>query len=484
MSVPKSAARMDYWREYFGSANANIFDIIEGAIMMAASDYPNEFRIRRDSIAQTLFSCRLIKCSGCDKEELALPVDDNADDDDDDDDDDAGDDDGDEGVKYKSKLTDVDGNWSKESSKVINSSRNDDDDDDEEEEEEEDDDDDHHRRDVEVNEMNHHVSNYSYGDAEALTDEIEEESQMFDEVMRIKEIVDNSPDESTFDICNSLRKLQLMNLSVETLKATEIGKSVNVLRKHASKDVRQIAKVLIEVWKRMVDEWVKATTKVTVSEATPESMNPSVLDEEEGLPSPPLDDLAFLNPHAMSLELSEKFFDGMDDYGNLRKSAESNKNRDNNRKPPVEKQNITKLKEQKPLNGPTMARKEDRDSNVMKQQTGVKPTRPPVANLAPRIKPNDRKLQNPEKPTLQKRPIAHQQRKPWRANEESVQDKLEETKRKLQERYQQAENAKRQRTIQVMELHDLPKQEVQVDRKNQQMRPGNNHNRHWAHGRC
>lgn len=86
----------------------------------------------------------------------------------------------------------------------------------------------------------------------------------------------------------------------------------------------------------MVDEWVKATTKVTgnssifsekyyiiclkffsiflkklrcfelaVSEATPESMNPSVLDEEEGLPSPPLDDLAFLNPHAMSLELSE-----------------------------------------------------------------------------------------------------------------------------------------------------------------------------------
>lgn len=202
MSVPKSAARMDYWREYFGSANANIFDIIEGAIMMAASDYPNEFRIRRDSIAQTLFSCRLIKCSGCDKEELALPVDDNADDDDDDDD--AGDDDGDEGVKYKSKLTDVDGNWSKESSKVINSSRNDDDDD-EEEEEEEDDDDDHHRRDVEVNEMNHHVSNYSYGDAEALTDEIEEESQMFDEVMRIKEIVDNSPDEVFFFITSLIK---------------------------------------------------------------------------------------------------------------------------------------------------------------------------------------------------------------------------------------------------------------------------------------
>lgn len=30
------------------------------------------------------------------------------------------------------------------------------------------------------------------------------------------------------------------------LQATEIGKSVNVVRKHASKDVRDIAKALIE----------------------------------------------------------------------------------------------------------------------------------------------------------------------------------------------------------------------------------------------
>ncbi|KAL4587351.1 hypothetical protein LXL04_000220 [Taraxacum kok-saghyz] len=478
MSVPKSAARMDYWRGYFGSADADIFEIIEGAIMMAASDYPKEFRIRRDGIAQTLFSCRLIKCSGCDKEELALPVHDNADDDDADD----------EGGKYKSKLSDVDGNWSKESRKVIICSRNDDDDDDEDEDD--DDDDNDHHRDVDVNEGNHHVSNYSYGDAEALTDEIEEESQMFDEVMRIKEIVDNSPDESTFDLCNSLRKLKLMNLSVETLKATEIGKSVNVLRKHASKDVRQIARTLIELWKVMVDEWVNATTKVAettmaVSETTPESMNPSVVDEEDGLPSPPLDDLTFLNPHSMPLELSE-FFDGMDDYGNPRKHMEFNKNRNNNGKPTVEKQNITKPKQQKPLNSRTMVRKEDHESNIMKQPTVIKPTRPSVANMAPRIKPNV-KLQNPEKPTLQKRPMAPQQRKPWRADGESVnvQDKLEETKRKLQERYQQAENAKRQRTIQVMELHDIPKQEVQIDRKNhQQMRPGNNHNRNWAHGRC
>ncbi|GJQ97092.1 hypothetical protein Tco_0008231 [Tanacetum coccineum] len=37
-----------------------------------------------------------------------------------------------------------------------------------------------------------------------------------------------------------------------------------------------------------------------------ESRNPYVLDEDEGLPSPPVDDLAFLNPYSMSLDLSKR----------------------------------------------------------------------------------------------------------------------------------------------------------------------------------
>ncbi|XP_076891417.1 putative mediator of RNA polymerase II transcription subunit 26b [Bidens hawaiensis] len=411
-------SKMDYWREYFGGANADIFEIIEGAIMLAASDCPKEFQVRRDSIAQILFSCRLIKCSGCDKHELAFPVVDQEHNDD--------------------HHVDVDDHH-----------------------------DDHDV--VEVNVTNHHVSSYSYEDAEALTDEIEQESQVYGEVMRIKDIVDNSPDESALVLCDSLRKLQLMSLSVETLKATEIGKSVIVLRKHASKDVRQIARSLVEVWKGMVDEWVKATTNITVSENTPDSMNPSVLDEEEGLPSPPLDDLAFLNPHSMSLELSEKFFDGMDDYGNIKKTE----NRYTG-KPQLEKQNASKWKPQKPLNRPT----------VVPKPAVVKPCKPPVVGSTPgrRMNPNmDQKLQNIEKRTLSKSPVTPQQRKPISSGGESDQDKLEVTKRKLQERYQEAENAKRQRTIQVMELQDLPKQDAA--QKHQNMRPGNYHHKYRANGR-
>ena len=55
---------LDEWRKYFGSANSDIFEIIEHAIIVAASDCPKEFRVRRDGIAERLFSCRLTRCVG------------------------------------------------------------------------------------------------------------------------------------------------------------------------------------------------------------------------------------------------------------------------------------------------------------------------------------------------------------------------------------------------------------------------------------
>ncbi|GJW68340.1 hypothetical protein Tco_0122764 [Tanacetum coccineum] len=136
MAALKLGSKMlDYWREYFRSSNGDIFETIEKAIMVAASDYPKEFRIRRDCIAQTLYNCKLIKCIGCDKVELGV----------------IGNDD------QHEQHDDVE---------VYNG------------------DGDHHQ-----------VSDYNYGVVEALTDEIEKESLMFGEVIRIKEIVDKHQDE-------------------------------------------------------------------------------------------------------------------------------------------------------------------------------------------------------------------------------------------------------------------------------------------------
>ncbi|XP_051150534.1 probable mediator of RNA polymerase II transcription subunit 26b isoform X2 [Andrographis paniculata] len=458
---------LDKWREYFRSANSDIFDIIEHAIIVAASDCPYDFKVKRDRIAEVLFACKSRRCFGCDRVELAAP----------------------DGVvfeksegKYKS---DVDAGGSKDTkeSKANCSSRDFDDDDDDDE------DDDVRRQASETNA--NQISNYSYGDAEALTDEIEEESQFYQEALRIKEIFDNSDQESNSLLIENLRKLQLMPLSVEALKATEIGKSVNALRKHQSKEIRSLARALIEEWKIMVDSWACATAEIAGAENATESVKTSAVeDEEEGLPSPPLDEGAFFATPT-SMELSQ-FFDGMDDDGNPQSGGDIYTNRESIRKPapakieprtykPEQKRNAeTTLKKQAPPPRPNRPLNGELGSGRSKPPSNENAARRPNPALKP--KPNSginngvTKLDNG---AIQKKPIRPQQ-EPNCDNENSVGMKLEAAKRKLQERYQEAENAKKQRTIQVVELRDLPKQSLAP--RNHHARLGN-HNRNWANGR-
>ncbi|KAK8477644.1 hypothetical protein V6N13_042828 [Hibiscus sabdariffa] len=164
---------LEQWRDYFRTANSDIFDIIEHAIMVAALDCPKEFRLRREHIAEKLFTCNFSRCSGCDG----------------------------------ARETNGENGGSKESN--TNSSGDD--------------------------PLLHQIgSNYSYGEAEALTDEIEQESMVFGEVLRIKDILINTQDEPDSVLFEALRRLQLMALTVDILKATEVGKAVNRLRKHSS----------------------------------------------------------------------------------------------------------------------------------------------------------------------------------------------------------------------------------------------------------
>lgn len=440
---------LDNWRNYFRSANGDIFDIIDHAVMVAALDCPKEFKLRRDRIAEKLFTCKLTRCSGCDRVELAVPSGNEFDDDEED---------------CKRDGCEFEAGGSKESK--VNSCRDD-------------------------HVSNQIVSNFSSGDiAEALTDEIEEESQVVGEVLRIKEILHNSRDESDSVLFESLRRLQLMALTVETLKATEIGKAVNGLRKHGSKQIRHLARTLIEGWKDLVDEWVNATK--AIAEGTPDSVNPSVVDEEEGLPSPPLDELAFFAGPSAGIELSQ-FFDGMDDFGNPRNNGEFIKNRESGRKPSVENQNIAKRKQQTP-NEPNVLAKDNNSLQMKRQEAVVRPNkpsnkpsntnsgpgRPLKQNMGQKVDNESKLQQKSDKADINKKPLNSQHNKLKSSDEDAVQVKLEATKRKLQESYQLAENAKKQRTIQVMELHDLPKQGL--GNRNPQLRPGN-YNRHWANGR-
>ncbi|XP_043705437.1 probable mediator of RNA polymerase II transcription subunit 26a [Telopea speciosissima] len=60
---------LDHWRKFFETADTNIFDIIEQAIRVAATDHPEEFKCRRDSFAEHLLSFKLRRCSGSKKGE-------------------------------------------------------------------------------------------------------------------------------------------------------------------------------------------------------------------------------------------------------------------------------------------------------------------------------------------------------------------------------------------------------------------------------
>ena len=433
---------LDQWRSYFASADSDIFDIIEHAIVVAATDFPKEFKLRRDGIAEKLFSCLLNRCFGCEKVELPVPNEEN---------------------EIENCKQGVARDGASKESKVDSGSE-----------------------DNEVRKVNP-ISNYTFGEAEALTDEIERESETVAEVLRIRGILRNREDESDSVLFESLRRLELMQLCVNILKSTEIGKAVNPLRKHGSNKISKLARTLIDGWKHLVDAWVKVeTVPVPGSEGgTPDSVNPSVVvnaeeELEEGLPSPPLDEGAFFVSAPGTMELSQ-FFDGMDDDGNIRKSAPSNKNRDNSRKPSLDKRNLPEFNE-------TAVTAKDNKSKLMKKNetAAMRPNKPVAADTG-RVRPHGLDTQRkanfmePKLPqkfengTVPKRTLIAQQDKPKTSDDAA---KLEATKRKLQERYQQAENAKRQRTIQVMDVSDLPKQGAA--NRNTHFKPGNQ-NRQWGH---
>ncbi|CAA6661965.1 unnamed protein product [Spirodela intermedia] len=413
--------RLDYWRKYFRSANSDIFDVIEHAILVAASDCPQEFRVQRDRIAEKLFSCQLARCHGCDRVKQQLPQES---------DDDAG---------CAEKESKVDG---------IASEREED--------------------------VNRAMRNYSYDEAEALTEEIEEETQAVREVFRIKETLSNKEHEPDSVLYESLRRLQLMALSVDVLKVTEIGKAVNGLRKHRSREIRHLVRTLIDGWKVVVDEWVHASADLT--ESTPESMNPSGVYNDEGLPSPPLDE-GLLFSSRTTMELSQ-FFDGMDDDGNHRNNGNSERRPERGRRPPPPPRGGGGPRPP-PRRSQETAAAEVVDRRAKLQEFFVKPQeysarqagRPQKA-----VTGDGRSRQRQEPAAMQKKPAAGPD-KSTIPEDSSVRAKLEAAKRKLHERYQQAENAKKQRTIQVMELQDIPNQSRQPLQKQ------GNHGWSWASGR-
>ncbi|KAI9074252.1 hypothetical protein K1719_043817 [Acacia pycnantha] len=194
---------LEYWRNYFQTANTDIFDVIDHAILVAVSDYPNELRLQRERISERLFSWRLTRSVDLNPLRLAVSSDDKED--------------GGCKCSFSRKATEL-RDSTKESKAKAKSGRGD-----------------------EINRTE--VSNFSFGEDEGLTGEIEKKSMIVAEILRIKEIL--RMEEANSVLFESLRRLQPLALTVDLLKETEIGKAVNHLKKHGSKEIRQLARTLI-----------------------------------------------------------------------------------------------------------------------------------------------------------------------------------------------------------------------------------------------
>lgn len=225
--------------------------------------------------------------------------------------------------------------------------------------------------------------------------ENEDEDEEDDELRRILSIKEQieDPHQPEDSLVDLLQSLADMDITFKALKETDIGRHVNRLRKHPSGDVRRLVKLLVRKWKDLVDEWVRSNTPGEV-----QSSNNLIADGD----SP------------------------------LQPVLKNHQNGNHNQVPDF-------AYSPNPHNGNSVS-----DKHFSELEPKRKAPLPP-----PRRDP-------PSKPMKNASPASAPP--PNRQREVQIDpDRLASARKRLQENYQEAQNAKKQRTIQVMGIHEIPK---------------------------
>lgn len=230
-------------------------------------------------------------------------------------------------------------------------------------------------------------------------DLIDEEQR---EILSIKEHLED-PDQSEECLVELLQNLADMDITFKALKETDIGRHVNRLRKHPSKDVCRLVKQLVRRWKDLVDEWVKLKTPGELASSA------LITDGDSPLQSFPkisqngrhqIPDFAFSpNPHNGGSSSDKHSVEG---------------------KPPPRREVPAKPAQAVSVSAPALNNQKEKEITIDAER-------------------------------------------------------FASARRRLHENYQEAQNAKKQRTIQVMGIHEIPKPKNGFIAKNK----GGSHARHW-----
>ncbi|KAL3715701.1 hypothetical protein ACJRO7_007441 [Eucalyptus globulus] len=276
---------------------------------------------------------------------------------------------------------------------------------------------DYSRGDVERDRVDMNPQSYlDCGGTKAFSDEFDRQSQVVREVLRIKKVLDNSQCESDSALYESLRKLQLMTISMDILEKTKIGITLNSLRrKDVSTQIAQLAHKITMRWKAMVEEICRST-----------------------------EDNAVGNSYVDPCKLGEM------DRADRPTSS-------------VKNQNITQRYQQKRHKEAGSIANRNQRPNMDKHRATVKPDtssstnsmKNPASEIGTRKFEKERMLQNSKGITGCKRLFTSRQDKIDGSDEVAVEKKLRASDGKLQEHHQQTQTAKRQPT--VLALPALPK---------------------------
>ncbi|CAO2192879.1 unnamed protein product [Urochloa humidicola] len=207
---------LEAWRDLF--RGRNIYDVISKAILIAATDSPQEFRRRRDGIVEKIYTAPASA--------ISIPT----------------------TLQGRSAGGEVSGSAlqqvvSEKGSKVGSCTVV------------------AHSEEPEADEIDaggttdkqgrnaangKAVSEVGMDWLETIADEMDEETQEINEVLRIKEILLNHNEQSTDILFESLRRLQLMQLPADKIKSTDVGGAVAALSNHRLQKIRMLVREIIE----------------------------------------------------------------------------------------------------------------------------------------------------------------------------------------------------------------------------------------------
>ncbi|KAK3119831.1 hypothetical protein QOZ80_9AG0675970 [Eleusine coracana subsp. coracana] len=215
-------------------------------------------------------------------------------------------------------------------------------------------------------------------------------------ILAIRDFLED-PEQPEDELVSLLQNLADMDVTYKALQETDIGRQVNGLRKHPSGEVRRLVKQLIRKWKEIVDDWVR------LHNTGGDGGNSLITDGD----SP--DKIQGRNHQ--SPRISEFKYSPSPQRHNAPSSERPNGF------------------------GPAMD---------VKRRASPAPTYQ-----------NSRQINNTHNHSTTSSVPA----KMARDHKDNLLDldKLDSARRRLQENYQEAQNAKKQRTIQVMDINEIPK---------------------------